>query len=272
MLWRTSHHIKPGHDEDIKLYVQKRVRLPRPWGECIDQQHLTYGQFPSGSRVVYTKYACLDECYEIKLYEECHCRDITAMGLLTKTYPNATYCGDIKKGFNKLFSNMTCMNKMRSNFDIDCAGRCQNACDSVEFHVTHSSGQWPDPSQSLLFYHTFIEGTLIEESYFLSLNTTQLYDNRGTQEFSYLLNFIREHFTKVKIFFPRESYILLEDTRKYTFSEVLSQIASLLNFWVGITVIFFVEILDFFLQVCHQFGWCDRMKDTRIHTRSNRDN
>ncbi len=182
------------------------------------------------------------------------------MGLMDSQYSDITYCGDIEMGLEYLIKNMTCMTNIRNTFESICLETCPVECKTDEFSLTSSDAQWPDPMQATSFYRSFIEGTSVEDSFFeiYDYSTNNMFNESSPLHLNNLYTFILRHFTKVNIFFPSDTYFVLEENAKSTFSQVLSQVASILNFWTGVTVLVFVEMLDCLLNICHQSGCLGR--------------
>ncbi len=253
---QSSYQVIMGRDTDIKVKVQTRGRLTQPWGNCVRQEYLDHAVSRSGKPITYTKDACLDECYEIQLKQTCGCRDITTMGLMDTRYSDVIYCGDIKMGLEYLIRNMTCMTNIRNTFEMICQKNCPVECKTIEFSLTSSDAQWPDPVQTASFYRSFMEGNAIQDTFLemYGYNTSNMFNETSPLHLYNLYKFILKHFTKVNIFFPSDTYFVLEENAKSTFSQAISQVASILNFWTGVTVLVFVEIVDCILKICHQSG------------------
>ncbi len=254
LLEKTSMQVIPGRDTDLKIAVEARRRLEPPWGDCVDLDFLQYARFGHGDKVVYTYDACMDECYEMRLRESCGCKDVHSMGLMASQYQKVPYCGDIKMGYDWLVLNMSCMSLVRNDFVELCRERCGNSCRQVTFDVTSSAAQWPEPLEALPFYRSHINNTAIEQTFldeFYSGNKSNFNENND-KDLDQLFYFIRQRFTKVRIFFPSDTYREFEDHKKASSSQLMSQVGAILNFWAGITVLLFVEVADCFLKICHQ--------------------
>ena len=266
MIAKTSVQVIPGRDTDLKIAAEVRERLVPPWGACRDQEYLTHGIFGNGNRIVYTHDACMDECYEIELKNSCNCRDVNAMGLMTAHYGHVIFCGDIKMGHEWLVKNMTCMYNIRERFDELCREKCANACKQTYFHVTSSAAQWPQPLETVPFYNIFIKNSnAIRKSFVeeFGYNDNNIFNQTNSTDLDNLFYFIRQRFTKVTLFFPSEVYKEFKDHIKTSFSQLISQVGSILNFWTGITVLLFVELVDCVLKMLSQWSQRRRQKEER---------
>ena len=267
MIDKTSVQVIPGRDTDLKIAAEVRERLVPQWGNCRDQEYLTDGMFGNGNRIVYTYDACMDECYEIELKNSCNCRDVTSMGLMAIQYEHVSFCGDIKMGHEWLVGNMTCMYYVREHFDEICRDRCANACKQTYFTVTSSAAQWPQPLETIPFYNSFIKHyTNIQKSFMeeFGYDDHNLFNLTNSTDVDNLFYFTRQRFTKVNLFFPSEIYTEFKDHIKTSFSQLVSQVGSILNFWAGITVLLFVELVDCVLKMFSQ--WSQIKQRKKEHT------
>lgn len=265
LLDKTSVQVIPGRDTELKIAAEVRKRLLPPWGDCVDELYLQSAQFGSGKRVRYTLDACMDECYEIELHNVCSCKDVNSMGLMASVYESVNACGDIKMGYRWMVKNMTCMNNVRRNFVDVCRVKCANACQQITFSVISSAAQWPEPMESIPFYKTYIKNMAIQQSFFEEFQYDK--ENKRFNESSHsdlenLFYFIRQRFTKVKIYFPSETYREYADHTKTSSAQLLSQVGAILNFWTGITVLLFVELADCFLKISNQLTQRNSTNDT----------
>ena len=185
------------------------------------------------------------------------------MGLMTSQYKDVKFCGDIKMGFDYLFKNMTCMFRIREQFVELCRERCAKACKQTIFRVTSSAAQWPQPLESVPFYTTFMKNeSSILKSFWneYGYGDNKIFNETKIEDLDNLFSFIRKSFTKIKLYFPSETYGKLTYHIKTSFSQLISQVGSILNFWAGITVLLFVELADCILKMFQQWSQTRRQK------------
>ena len=126
--------------------------------------------------------------------------------------------------------------------------------------------QWPQPLESVPFYRSYVktESNILksfQNEY--GYNNETLFNETNTADLENLFYFIRQRFTKVKLYFPSETYRQLTDHIKTSFSQLISQVGSILNFWTGITVLLFVELADCILKMFNQWSQTKRQRPER---------
>ena len=90
-----------------------------------------------------------------------------------------------------------------------------------------------------------------------------IFNQTNSTDLDNLFYFIRQRFTKVTLFFPSETYKEFKDHIKTSFSQLISQVGSILNFWTGITVLLFVELVDCVLKMLSQWSQRRQQKEER---------
>ena len=94
-------------------------------------------------------------------------------------------------------------------------------------------------------------------------NDHNIFNQTNSTDVDNLFYFIRQRFTKVTLFFPGETYKEYKDHIKTSFSQLISQVGSILNFWTGITVLLFVELVDCVLKMLSQWSQRRQQKEER---------
>jgi len=72
------------------------------------------------------------------------------------------------------------------------------------------------------------------------------------QNTSQLSTLIGENFLQLNVVLKRNFPLVVEDKPAMTTQILMSNIGGVLSLWLGLTVMFFVEIIDFLICVCRQ--------------------
>jgi len=66
------------------------------------------------------------------------------------------------------------------------------------------------------------------------------------------LSLIGENFLQLNVMLRRNFPLVVEDKPAMTIQILLSNVGGVLSLWLGLTVIFFVEIIDLIICICRK--------------------
>ena len=217
-----------------KRHVIKR--LPEPYGPCVhtDVMHREFTlRNTSNCLVQMTRQYC--QCTDVQhaVFEEPYDVDV---------FP---YCGDIRFGIDWLQAKALCLNQLNTKV---CATQNDLPCLEHQYLVKTSLIAWPALNQGFeSFYEDYIEGKPSEEMFwpvreFMKHNCTH---EAGCALLSHEADdVIRDNFLKFSFYLSDSYYTLTEEQPKLEIIVLLSQAASILNLWCGITMIIAIEVLE----------------------------
>ncbi len=242
--------ILPGYVNVIRFKPVRRIRLPKPHGECMRRksQHIpgpgggvnesnAYGN-PFNLPYLYTEDACLGACIENYIAQTCGCQDGGQYGTMLRVFGNVSFCGATDAGREIFLDRLQCTLKWRSVFRKQCLSQCPPPC----------TEKLMDKSATYLEMSRFeLEAQLEEEKKRSSVPTID--PNIKNIVPSFVLDAEMSHFAQVNLKRRRTSYFVIEDTKAMTVSDLLAKIGGAMNLWSGITVFVFIEVLDFICRL-----------------------
>ena len=240
--------ILPNKVNTVKFSRTKRVRLPKPHGNCKngnDLQHKMSEKFTQGKFVpyLYSEDTCLSSCIEYNIIKTCGCQDVGQYGILLDIFRNVSMCGATDQGKNVFFDRMKCSQKLRSVLRRQCLQKCPPPCEEVMYdrHVTYL-----EMSPSELKY--ILEQEIVRSSV----------PGQGVHQAQNTLNSILENsvgdlnvsnMALIQLRRASNSYYIVEDIKSMTVSDFLAKIGGTLNLWSGITVFVVVEMVDLIIRL-----------------------
>ena len=102
---------------------------------------------------------------------------------------------------------------------------------------------WPHESNHVNFYDNNI--WLVVPDY----ERFEIYEN--ITEYSELLetDLIRRNFLQINVNMEKPGYTVVTDTQQWTFVSLAGSLGGILNLWIGITFVTFVEVCDLVYQL-----------------------
>ena len=124
-----------------------------------------------------------------------------------------------------------------------CSERCPKACHRTLFVLSMNQMPWPHESERVHFYNKYVSGTIFAHDPLLE-DVTKMMDVNVTEAKKMLRNsdvlsriFTQLHFTNGMV-------EIQEELSRYTPASMMGSLGGILNLWVGISFITFIEILD----------------------------
>jgi hypothetical protein len=165
------------------------------------------------------------------------------------------FCGAPNDNFESRLETVICLLGVLANFSRQCDKECFKVCDEMEVSSRLSASQWPRHSQKLGFYKEMIHGRSFAHKYqeYLYLIFERAPDtvDEILDELAKLQK-IEKNFLKVEVILTDTMISRVSTRRKISDWDLISTIASFMNMFSGITLIVFVEIIDYIVHVaCH---------------------
>lgn len=257
-IYESHLSISPGFATNMPFDISLRRRLQKPYSnrDCIVVGFRDGLPKTLNHTYSYSFRFCLAECVRAETARLCSCRDVDSL-----FYPEThelvhDYCDSMRNRTVEEFYNLNTCRKLHIGAMFRrCHGKCREPCEEIRYQVFPTSSKWPMMSQFGEFYKTITGDPYIKEKYQLYeyiFNALSKGENEALTDFELTTAFrvIREHFAQVNIFLRDSYYSIYEDKPKTTFAECLSQLGGTLNLWSGITVMIWIEVIDFAYRLC----------------------
>ena len=224
--------IQPGLQTSLSLRRSFKTNLPQPYSNClIDNEtnagfHSALFDLIQNSEYRYTQSMCYLQCLQRALLEICDCTDAVKVSLL----PNASKCS--KNHEIKCFLNLD-INE-RDFYKENCSSECPLECYLDSFDVSLSSYE------------------LIPELYkeFLNSEFTNLAnDFPSTQQIDE--ETARKSFIELSIFYKSLSYETSTESPQMNGITLISNIASNLSLFLGVSVFSLFEPLQVLIEIIY---------------------
>ncbi len=121
---------------------------------------------------------------------------------------------------------------------------CQPRCTTHQYLTTVSAVKWPRKSQYKAIYDNILANKTYAWRYEV-LKKDCIEENCTLTERWEQEELIESNLAKVNIFLKNDRHIITEEKPKTTFSILVSQLGATLNLWCGITVVIFIELLEY---------------------------
>ena len=231
--------LPPGRLSDVKLELVAHDRIEDKY-PCMEP-----GQKVAGWE--YSRTACISVCLEREVRNMCSCIDLFGLNVLGESEPDTIYCQKLDSEYlNKRFE---CAQQARERVLDRCLAGCHKPCHELEYLPYVSQAAWPPKPLSKHFYEDVISGRQYEARYHelkeVMVGNTSSFEHRSHAE-----KIVMENFLHFNIYVADFSYLEYQMTPRVSAFNLVAQLGGALNLWAGITVIVFVEALDF---VCNIF-------------------
>ncbi len=237
----------PGTHTDIKFEIERRDRLPYPYGICNDQQR--YAESGSSPYVFKETYAsCNSYCLQKKIKETCGCLDSMSLGLMHYHSSRALpFCTSIALSQDEILTKSKCVEAIRNPTLMECMNNCSLECSKVLYHTKVSQATWPHRPLQNTFYNHFIKGRPYEKRF--AKVEWNVSNSPMSNEEMYQISNIQDNFLKLTIYLSDNKYINLKDSPKMNRSNLISQLGGALNIWSGLTMMVFIELIELFIRI-----------------------
>jgi hypothetical protein len=176
-------------------------------------------EFIIKTKYKYTQKECLHLCLQKFIMENCKCYDLN----YSQLKPNISACQSEEQ---LKCTNDEYMKFLREN-KSNCIEKCPLECDQIVFNHAISSADYPTENayQILKSNHQFSS-----------------FNNLTFENF-------KERSLMVNIFYSKLSYWSVSQVKKIEIIELLAKIGGLLGFFIGMSLLSFVEFLEIIIEV-----------------------
>ena len=264
MLRRDALFMAPGGYMDVTLQIQQHNRLKDPYGACGD----SFSKVP-GTDWLYTVDACISVCLEHKIADQCKCRDLFTLNLLEDLYNNLSYCSDPKSDFRIMLERSGCAQNVREKNVEICTKECPNPCMETKYSMQLSQAAWPPNPFHNIFYDDYIRDRNYEWRYKRVKELINTTDQNWSLERLAAMFQVSRNFLHVDVYLGSTTYVNYTDTERTSPEAFLSQLGGVLNLFSGITIVIFIEVIEFLLRLCFNMGDPNHVKSVKKDSRPN---
>ena len=239
--------IAPGTETMIQVTQTNIVRLPEPYGNC------TYETFLDlEGEISYSRSVCQSLCRQIKYYIPT-CKCLVAYEVHTDAMLEYSFCSNISMfdggdlEMMEILENPICDANTWATSDI-CD--CRLPCTEKKYDIKVTQVAWPSFTSHLEFYENYIQNRpdVYGDKFDIYQQILDSMDNMTTLEVLKTLeleNLIGKNFLQVNVRLDEEIVNQVREKPSTTWVTVMANVGGTLNFWLGITVFFIAELLEF---------------------------
>ena len=244
----------PGQATLNLISTTKVERLSTPYSksECINSEKADKMVY-EGKTFQYDFVHCYGTCATQYVVDHCNCTDVFVRRSPETEPPKYGYCASIGLSNEQLFKNMDCAQRVRNPGSAYCHEKCKEPCTEVKYSLKSSAMKWPLPSQTGMFYENVIKGSMFEKEFvqYEDIYKGMAKGHKNVSELEKLLALkaIENNFAMVYVYVRDKYYSHIKDEVKMKIGSLLSLLGGALNLWSGITMLVFVEALDFFIRL-----------------------
>jgi amiloride-sensitive sodium channel subunit alpha len=220
-----------GFKTSVSLTRSFKSNLPRPFSNClIDNQtnvgfHSDLFDLIQNSKFSYTQKTCYEQCYERAIQQECNCTDPIVKSL----YSNVVQCFTRKE--IDCMQNLYLNRILKNDFiQENCLAECPQECYSNSFDVSFSLFELQPK-----YYFEYLNSNLTHLSN--DFVKTQIDEEKAQKSF---VNF--------KIFYKQLSYEISAESPQLTLITLISNIASNLSLFLGVSVFSLFEPIQVLIE------------------------
>ena len=216
-------NIKPSTSTNIGIKRSFEKKLPKPFSSCIDLKKYPgselFNFIKKQTRFKYRQKDCFDLCLQKLIIDICKCYDLS--------YP------PLKKVTPCLNdSQLKCANdeymKYINGDNLKCANiYCPLECEEVLYEYTLSSSDYPTE---------YAYQILKSDHHFSRVN------NLTYEKF-------KERSIRVNIYYSKLNYLSITQIQKFQLMDLLASIGGLLSFFLGVSLLSFVEIVELIVEI-----------------------
>lgn len=247
----TPVRIPPGTHSVMSFRKTYRKALGPPYGMCGEKKL----QFYNSQEILpftyeYSPTLCVMDYILHDIRNICRC-DYAEFYLFWGNQPvyktQLPFCQDASQGEQFVIEMDRCIKHLAQ-------GRpdCKSPCHLLLYDLTSSYTAWPLTRFNMDFYDKYIRNKpysnkLSQELFIVNNNKSS---NVTNIDFMRASSFIGNNFVKFYFIFKSLTYTLIAEQPTITRSSLASQLGGTLNLFSGITIIFFVEILELLWRLC----------------------
>lgn len=245
--------LSPGELATVSFTMLKRIRLSEPYGTCMKNIKKNLYEVPLGVKSDYNNLLCKSACLQSRISAKCNCLNSDTRAVFSLEELNQPYCAGPRPTFEERLESQLCALVVNLNYSKSCNQVCHKECEERSVEPTVTASQWPTYSQQLSFYNQEIKGQPYADSYseYGKLLDKVMRDQNISAALNQLqkMTKIKENFLKVDILLSDPSLSIVTSEIKVTQETLISSIASFMNMFSGITLIVFVEVIDYLFHI-----------------------
>jgi len=221
--------MKAGSLTDVVIHKTSYKRAYTPKSECKDFNKFsfdrTYFNILTNANYSYSQSQCFDVCLQSNIIRKCGCYDLKYL-----IQDNAKPC------LNR--TQIRCANLAYGEFidgDIQqaCESRCPLECESTELEIYQSSSSFPS------------------SDYFNIIKNFEVVKNNYDQDVikNLTIEDLQIAVLALNIYFNDLAYTQIEESEISDLVDLIANIGGTVGVFVGISILTFAEVLEFFLEV-----------------------
>ncbi len=214
--------VKPTTSTNIGVKRTFEYKLPRPYSQCIDftdYKGSDIYKFMQISRYQYRQKDCFALCLQKDIIETCDCYDLNYQRLA-----NVTPC--LRDGQLKC-ANEEYLKYIKENINEKCSVYCPLECDEVMYDYTISSSDYP----------TEYAYEILKSDIHVSRVSNLTYSK------------FKERSLMINIYYSQLNYLAITQLKKFEFMDLLASIGGLLGFFVGMSLLSFIELAEILMEI-----------------------
>ena len=229
----TDNNFKPGFNQMDNLAIKKKTKsflslkktvekkIPKPYSQCKDETNSAIYKEILNLNTKYTREYCITLCICKKWADNCSCYCPSFNE--NNNYNQSCYSNNSKECIYKTFSLET-----REREKAFCEDSCLSQCETTKFELSTQS-------------FAYDEGELIQEQKIF--NSSPFKTQYVNNDSSSLLT--------LQLYFPYLEYTQISHIIKTTVPDLVSIIGGTLGLFLGLSLLSFIEMLDFLLEALH---------------------
>ena len=237
---------------NIKRQVNKR--LPYPYGDCIES-----------NAVLDSFEYCYAFCLKTFIVEKCNCKNSLILHDEDDAHDNISFCFSLKKSQPELFETGTCFLNNDGTMVEECFNQCRHRCESVDYITESTASKWPLSFQYDSFYEKIIAPRLFASKFkpwFKNISSDEHDETRLIKEV-YRRLLIEENFVNLRLELDFNVYLEYIEVPMYSITALVGTLGGGLNLWTGITVLFFIEIIEVIINIFKRLCTKNNSNNTR---------
>lgn len=222
-------YVSVGSETDIKISRRSISKLSYPYSNCFDHESKN-SKFDSEfidfivnkKGIKYSQEFCYTVCLQKQIIKICNCSEA-----LYSLYDNIRLCSSI--------ADYTCIenilkNTYKKEISLECVKGCPTECHTINYNVAISAAKYPTKFyQKTLKNHPIINqsGILIED--------------------------IKDAVLKVNVFYESTKHVIEQEKATINTQTLISNIGGTLGVFLGMSIISFIEIFEFIVEIMLSF-------------------
>ncbi|CAH1784765.1 unnamed protein product, partial [Owenia fusiformis] len=154
--------ISPGHAVNLEIEIEDAIKLPPPYGTCMDGSDTKYTV--AGSELKnysYTMLSCVHDCVQTLILEHCKC--------VSQEYPlfrGQPICLNAQNRVPRIINETDCLFELLGkNSEFQCLSECKEPCRGTSYKYTTSQSIWPNEASQLDIYKKYIQKSKYQHFY-----------------------------------------------------------------------------------------------------------